>query len=794
MAGSLAAILLSIGGAAYAASADSGDQSTAQDKTDNQPGKTGGGTAKASEQTAQAAPATPATEEVTVTARRREENVQDVPIPVTVLNGAHLEDNGVDKLEQLQFEAPSTSIYLANPRQAAISIRGLGNNPANDGLVDSVGIYFDGVYLDRSAMANFGLFDINQVEVLRGPQGTLFGKNTTAGAINITTNKPTFTPETSFSATLGSYATQEYQGYVNGPIVGNILAGRLSFDSSSHSGYVTNFYPGGLDYDGLGRQAFRGQLLYQPDADFTLRLIGEYGRERDNSGLNVLYSAGPLTTTNASFHTFTAWTAHAGVAPIIDPFDFKTDANGEQVMRESVYAGTANAEWKLPSGFALTSITAIRGWNFEPHNNNIDTIAPLASNGIPLSQQDVNHDTEVTQELRLASPTGGPVDYVTGLYYFYNVLHGDQQQWYGSDYSSVFYGSTALNNGLSKFDTDPTTNSIAAFGQANWHIDNKWTLTGGLRETFEQNTIHIIRYDLIGGTPPIPATVGPYQGSDAIRNWNLSALASLSYKVTDDVLAYTSLSHGSKAGGFNSPAVPAQSGSSFLPTSSLVVYPETANDAEVGVKSDWFDRHLTLNADAFFTRVTNYQASTYISTPLGVVSALQNVGAVITKGFEVDATARPLQGWSVTASGSFDPAIYQSFRNAPSVEGAVAKTQDLTGRPVVGAPKWTASISSTYTRPVTDTVIGYFTAEYAYKSGQFGYIDDSPYSWLKAYGIANFRLGAIIAEHYDWSVWVENAFDTPNFYSVQTMAGGLGGYTAAPGIPCVFGTTFRVKF
>ncbi|HEV8025773.1 MAG TPA: TonB-dependent receptor [Stellaceae bacterium] len=738
--------------------------------------------------------ATPTFEEVTTTARQRAENVQDVPIPVTVLSGDHLEDTGTDKFQQLQFAAPSTSVFLSNPRQAGIAIRGLGNNPANDGLQGSVGIYVDGVYFDRDAMASFGLYDINQIEVLRGPQGTLFGKNTTAGALNITTNAPTFTPEVDTGITYGSFNTQEYTAVINGPIVDNVLAGRLSIESDSHSGYVKSTE--GNSYDGLNLKDARGQLLFQDGDIFSLRLSGDYGLEHDNSGFSILYSPGPASSAKPGFTTFAEWSQRVGVPAFIDPNDFKTNAVGEQVMKQETSGASATADWKLPDGFALTSISAIRTWSFQPQNNGFDYFAPpTIGNGIPISQQDVSHDVQASEELRLASPVGGPVDFVAGLYYFWKRLAGDQETTFAADASTILGTNPVLNGAETKVDTDPTTNSAALFSQANWHISDRWTLTGGVRETFEQDTIHILQYPVIDPASTPPASLGFFTASDTIRNWSLSGLISPSYKITQDVLAYLSLSHGAKAGGFNSPAVPAFSGATFLPVSTLVVYPEKADDVELGVKSTLFDHRLTLNADAFLTRVTDYQANTTI--PLangGNVSELLNVGAVTSKGFEVDAVARPIVGLSIVASGSYDLAQYQSFRNAPAVEGATAASQDLSGRPVVGAPKWTASASGTYTWPVAAETAAYVTAEYAYKSAQYGFIDDSSFSRLNAYGIANFRVGTNIADRYDVALWVQNAFNTANFYSTSTVTSGLGGYTAAPGIPRVFGITVRAKF
>jgi iron complex outermembrane recepter protein len=228
----------------------------------------------------QAATTATPTEEVTVTTSRQPTNVQNMPTATTVLGAQQLQTAGINRVQQLQYQMPSTSFFFANTRNPEIAIRGLGNNPANDGLDDSVGVYMDGVYFDRVAMATFGLFDIDQIQVLRDPQGTAFGKNTSAGAVLIATNKPTFTPQASGELDLGSYNTREYTGFVSGPIQGTWLAARLSLDVSDHSGYVSTIYDS-TPYNSLGRDAFRAQLLYQPDDTLSVRTIGEYGIERD---------------------------------------------------------------------------------------------------------------------------------------------------------------------------------------------------------------------------------------------------------------------------------------------------------------------------------------------------------------------------------------------------------------------------------------------------------------------------------------------------------------------------------
>jgi iron complex outermembrane recepter protein len=747
------------------------------------------------------APSSGNIEEITVTARRREENLQDVPVAISVLRGDDLDAKGVDSIQQLQLEVPSTTVFLTNPRQAQVAIRGLGANPAANGLSSSVGIYIDGVYLDRPGMAAYDLFDLQQTEVLRGPQGTLFGKNTTAGALNITTNRPSFTPEAQLEGTFGGYATQEYKAVLNGPIPGTngMLAGRLSAYDDVHDGYFTALNGG--SYNDLDRQGVRGELLFKPNADFELLLRGNYDVEHDHNGANLMYSAGATWPgTRQGIVDFQQWTKNAGINPVIGPGQFLTDSNVLQHLLTQGTAFSAEANYKFGDGYTLTSISAYRQWLFQPYNNGFNTAStPAALASQTYSSQVIGNDKQLSEELRVASPVGGPIDYVAGGYFFWRRMNSSSQVFYPSDWSTVTGQASAayLNGGFTKTDGDPNTHSYAAFGQANWHIDDQFTLTGGLRETFEENQTNLLRYPVVGPNAALaPASQGPYNSALRIANWNLAELLTLSYKPQENFLTYLSLSHGAKAGGFNSPQVPAydKATKSFVDVQSLLVYPETAYNAELGIKTSWLNKHLTVNVDGFFTRIKDYQANAQRREPDGtIIGGIQNVGAIQSKGFEAEATWLPVPGLQISGSGAYDYAAYQSFPNAIAVQGSTAATQDLSGARVVSAPRWTGNLSTTYTKPVTDEIAAYISAEYAYKSGQYGNYDDSSYSWIKPYGIANFRIGANIDEHYDISGFITNAFNSAYYYSVSTLSQG-GGYTTVPIAPRIIGVTLRAKW
>jgi iron complex outermembrane recepter protein len=753
-----------------------------------------GAAAMAGEVAGAAAPAAAASTgvaEVVVTARRRSERLQDVPIAISAVGGERLARAGISQMQQLQFETPSLNVATPNPRQTNIAIRGLGNNPAADGLAASVGLYIDGVYLDRPGMANFDLLDVERIEVLRGPQGTLFGKNTTAGALSVTTQAPAFTPSFVGEVSLGNYNLRRYDLTVTGPVTDD-LAVRLSAYANDRAGYLKNVDIGGAEL-GLHRWGLRGQALYRPSSNFSLRLIGEFAEESDSQGAFVLYSKGPSSSANPKFVPFDTWAGRLNIDPVFDPTGLVSDQNVHQDLTERQGALTADAEWTLPGGLTLSSISAFRHWTFTPHNDfDWGPAQVLAAQGV------ADDDDQVSQEFRIASPSGGAIDYIGGLYFFWRGLKADSITTYGPRYSVGLgaLGDAALNNGTSEVKADPDTKSYAAFAQGTWHIDPRLSATLGLRGAYETSAETVTRLAFHGGTGTPPVSVAAYHGQLSVSNTTPSALASLSYRPNAAVMAYASASYGAKAGGFNSPAVPQSTTGVIQPISTLIVKPETALSYEAGVKSALFDRRLTLDADVFWTDLTNYQANTIVAGASGTfLSLITNVGKVRSRGVELEANAVPIDGLSLHGSVGYNDATYGAFAAAPAVQGSVKPTQDLSGRPVVAAPKWSVSVGGDYTHAIGGGYAGFVGADYAYKSGYYGYIDDSPYSWIKGYAVVNARLGLKApGDHYELTLWVRNAFDSRAYSMVIPASTGSGGYYALPTEPRFYGATLKASF
>jgi iron complex outermembrane receptor protein len=733
-------------------------------------------------------------EEVIVSARRREENAQNVPVPIAAVNGAALEQSGQYRLEDLNAQLPSTNVEFANPRQSSVAVRGLGNNPANDALESSVGVYLDNVYLGRASMANMDLIDIDQIALLRGPQGTLFGKNTTAGVLNITTRAPSFTPETEAEASVGNEGYYQLRASTTGAVVDDTLAGRLSVSRTYRDGYVDDIYDG-RELDGSSRYALRGQLLWDPTQDFSLRLIGEHEEEHSDNGAAVMFNPGP--NGGAKFYNAVA---AAGGTVVYDPNYLETTIDGVQHMVVRQSGTSAEANWQL-NDYKLTSITAWRSWAFLPTNDADSTNVNVLSN----AGQEV-HDQQFSQELRLASPGEAPLSYVVGLYYFYQQQNNILYTHYGPDPKAIVAlgdGAPSFANGYYQTPQYLRTESGAAFGQLTWRPVESWEFAAGLRDTQEAKAMQVTRTNN-DVSPAFAKTFAPYNsGLLTLDDNDVSALLSASYKFTPDVLAYASLARGAKAGGIN-PAVP----NGVLGTNSLYVSPEIADDAELGIKSSWLQRRLTANANLFWTQVKDYQAT--LLEPVGntntFVQVLTNIGKVRTRGVESEISAIPIDGLTLRLSASYDNATYLSYDNAPCSAEALAPKNaaqgsiicNLSGKPLVGAPTWIVNPGASWAHRSFASLTGTAEVDYAWRSKQYGSADDSEYALIPSYGLLNVRYG--VGREFDggksWevSLWSNNVLDKRYVTGGVTVASSLYDYYLYPGLPRTYGLTVHVKF
>lgn len=726
---------------------------------------------------------------VTVESRRRTEDAQHVPVAMSVLGAQTLEEQRLYRLQDLQQAMPSVNVAFMHARQSSLSIRGLGNNPASDGLEGSAGIYLDNVYLGRPGMAVFDLLDVEQIELLRGPQGTLFGKNTTAGVLNITTRRPTFTPQGSLASSLGEDGYVQTQASLSGPL-NDTLAGRIALYRTHENGYVENQY-NGHTLGGGQRQGFRTQLLFQPNTDFNLRWVADYHEEDSSAGTRSLFSTGPTIN---GVNRYEQRAAAVG-ATLVSGRRVNLDA--KQSVKVFQGGTSLEANWTLPNDYTLTAISAYRWWDFTPRNDdelNVDVMHNVGQSA---------RDKQYSQELRLASPVGEHFDYVLGAYYFRQEMRNTVFTDYGP-LADTWNGTAqgALNNVSSVGHGTVDTDSVATFAQGTWHLTPSLDFSLGVRGTYERKLAQVTRNASVGGASVSGAAagaragrLGAYDSGDlSLYSFSPSALASLAWQVDENVLAYASLSHGEKSGGVNLSVASAP----VAGADSLLIGSERANDAELGVKTTLFDQRLLLNANLFWTVVHGYQTNAYDDANL--TSYLTNAGTVRSRGLELESSWRPLRGLTINMNGSWNDVRYLSYEDAPcpaevALRPGAPAACDLSGHAVVGASKWIYNTSASYQWQLNNGLQPYVNGNYAWRSHAVGTVDDSREAQLPGYGLVNLSTGVRGNwgdGQWDVSLWLKNAFDKTYYTTLWNSPNGA--YTGVLGTPRTLGATARYDF
>jgi len=748
-------------------------------------------------------------EEVVVTARRRNEDAQSVPVALNAFTAQTLEARRAYNVRDLQQLAPSLVVTVTNPRNTSINIRGLGNNVSvyNDGLQPAVGVYLDQVFLGRPGQTVFDLADIERVEVLRGPQGTLFGKDTSAGAIVITTNAPSFTPQFSGDVSAATHRYFQAHAVATGPISGDVLAGRISLATTQHGGYAHNIYAGTRTQDYRDWNA-RAELLYTPNASLRWRLTADYGQQRSSTAASVL--AGILSKyTDGTAYPFgyLQRLAAVGVTPLpIDPHARLVYPDSPNTYWEEQGGVASIAEVTIP-GAVVTSVTSGRVWNWSPHNDGDSTPARA---GLDFHQ--ANQQRQFSQELRIASTGERRLDYVAGGYVFVQRIKAAAINAYGPQAAAWFVSpaaaspaaaAAALNNYTFSSRSSPKTVSAAAFAQGVFHVTPKLDVTAGVRYTWERMTGYFNQVasgaDLSSLSAADRAQAQTLRARFGIANsftartskGSVTGTLNVAYKMKDDVLAYATYSRGYKAGGLNLSNINTVGNLAVNP----VIAPETIDAYEAGLKSAWFDKRLTANLALFWTEDRNYQ-TTQVNLINGV-SSLTNAGKVRSRGVEADLQAEPMEDLNLYLSATYDDASYLSYKSAPcAIEVHTTGTCDLSGLRLPGPSLWAASAGGEYAHPVGElrgkVAKAYAGADYSYHSSAFTTAADSIYSKIPQYGILNLRAG-LRADDGSWDVqvWARNVTDKDYFLSLS--AANTGAITGALGEPRSVGVTVRAR-
>jgi len=793
-----------------------------------------------------------AIQEVVVTATKRDSTLQDVPLSVSVTTEQTLERAQIRDLIDLQSVVPSLKVNQFNAvGQTDFIIRGFGNGSGNDGIESSVGVFVDGVYMSRSAAALNDLPDVDRIEVLRGPQSTLFGKNVSAGAISIITTKPQFTFGTTAEITGENYNGIQGRLSVTGPI-SDTLAFKISGNIDHRDGYLTNTTTGD-DVNDRHRWSVRGDLLWNPTDKLTVRLLGDYSDIQEVCCGVVSIQNGPATQFIGAPPPF-------GLGkPVSDPankFDdsivFNTDPTNHVIGKGL----SVHADWNVDFA-TLTSITAYR-------NQANRSIQDVDFTGADLANKDQPDSSGTfTQEIRLASRGDQRLSWLVGGFYDQETLHTGVATTYGSDIraytdglsgpSTVIPGASNIytleylqslvtpsivpgatyfqaGQGISDFYRMYST-SYSIFGQFDFKITQRLTLTGGLAylNDHKQAYSDVVLNDPFSSldlqnVPQLPflgipanafgalgglqffyantANHAPVNFPNANESGELNGnkvtpTAKLAYDF-GVVNAYFNFSKGWKAGAYN------LSSDSRPPDANGVgrtAAPENVTLYEVGLKSAFSTGYV--NLAAFYQYIEGFQVNDYTGTGY----ALVNAGKESMRGVELDSLYRPVHWLALTASATYLDPRYDSYTHAPCVvydtvrcpvdplTGLMPNFRDLSDTRPAGIPPWSVSTSATFSRSFGGGYGAYLRAEYDWSSKVQLTETTPPDVGTFGQESLNASLGFTAdRQHLELMFWARNLTDYRTIIAAFPTVAQSGSYSGFPNEPRTYGVTLRMRF
>lgn len=736
-------------------------------------------------------------ETVVVTAQKRAEDIQDVPMSVSAVSGDQIEKRGVTNVAELARFLPSVAITQSNNnRNTTVFVRGVGTSGTNPGIEASVGLFLDGVYLPAAGPIQVNLQDLASLEVLRGPQGTLYGRNTPVGAINITTRTPQQAPEGMLTGTLGNYGDKRIAGYLGGGLTDN-LAGRISFWLADREGYEHNLFTGD-DVNGSTQKGLRGRLKWEPAEDVDVHFIAYYANINSHCCTpDVINPTGPRGIAKPGF---LAASAAAG-----RPFrnltdrDHVVDDDYEGRNETDSYGASLQIDKDLWGGHTLTSITAYNAYD--------DNITQLAADSVPL---DVTRGFQrlvaeiYSQEFRVLSPADQRLQYIAGVYLFRENMTYDTHSTAGTQATRVFAGNARVIPGeFNHFYYRQGTKSAAAFGQMTFNVTETFRLTGGARYSWDKKDSFIASVNSPVGTPQFrsayPINIVGDVGRDETKfTWSLGA----QYELTDNVMAYVLAATGYKTGGFNARAA--------APNTPFEFDAETSMNYEAGLKSTLLNGSLVLNVNVYRTTLKDFQDS-LLNPVTGTGFIVGNAGERRAQGVEADARWRATRELSFTGSLAYNDAEFTDYTAGQCYTGQTANgtrpgSCNYNGVTPSQNPKWQWSLAFQWNHDLDFKDLALFAqGDVSFTDDQFLTPTLDPRSFEKSYTLFGLRAG-VEAQDGRWrlSAYGKNLSDET--YYLQTSPHPLGflmsaGGTAAVdsfvgwyGPPRTYGVELQVKF
>jgi iron complex outermembrane recepter protein len=744
--------------------------------------------------------------EVVITSRRRIETAQDVPIPITVVGGARVEETGAFNVNRLKELVPTVQLYSSNPRNTTLNVRGLGSTfgLTNDGIDPGVGFYVDGVYFARPAATTLDFIDIEQIEVLRGPQGTLFGKNTTAGAFNITTRKPTFTPGATFEVSYGNFGYVQAKSSITGGIIKDKLAGRLSFSGTQRDGTIYNVTTG-RNVNDINNLGVRAQFLFTPTSRTTITLTGDATRQRPEGYAQVV--AGVVETKRAAYRQFEQIIKDLNYdLPSRNPFDRVIDHNTPWRSGNDLGGVSLNIDQKIGQGI-LTSTTAWRYWNWDPSNDRDFTGLSVLS----LSQATSKH-TQWTQEIRYAGNLSSKLSGVIGVFVIGQDLKTDpvhteesgSAQWrFSQSTTSSKWKTPGLFDGFG-IQTTSRLKSLGAalFAQIDWAITERLHVLPGLRFNYDKKEVDYDRQTYGGlqtSDPDLIALKNLVYTNQAfnkdVDENNFSGQLTVSYKATSKINAFATYSTSYKPIGVNLGGLPTAGGEVMLDLAQIK--PEYVTHFEAGVKTRPF-AGATVNVVFHYTNVEDYQTQVQ-TAEVGVNRGyLANAEEVRVMGVELDANINVGQYLSLNGAVAYTEGEYVSFTNAPvplEETGSTNSFKDVSGGDLPGISKWAGSLGGEVLSKQTKAlgqngkfflgIDGYFRTFFSSSPSPSQFLN------VPGYALLNGRIGFRAINGLSFFVWARNLLDKNYFEQLLPAAGNAGHYAGVLGDQRTYGITIR---
>ncbi|WP_207885789.1 TonB-dependent receptor [Pseudomonas sp. 30_B] len=697
---------------------------------------------------------------VVVTAQKREESVQEVPAPITVISGEKIRDASLQSANEVTRYTPNASAGTTDGHgRPRWWIRGLGTGDQGANTVSPIGIYVDDVYIANISATGFPLFDQERVEVLRGPQGTLWGKNTTGGAINFISRKPTFSPEGYFKVDMGNYDNRIVEGAVSDALVDDKLAGRLSFHHQGRDGYTENINDnddqGALEDDAV-RLQFAARINDDLDANLNLHARSYHDTASYNT---VSYGTRPNGTNQFGYS--------------IDPKLGKANFNAKYQAEIDQLGSNLNLVWQLGE-LELTSITAFEHFTRDGWSDSDNTPLELQrSYGYADSQQ-------YSQEFRLASPRTDRLNWVLGFHYFNEDLQAENANAaLTNPYIPRYYNNVSY---------DQQTESYAIFGSTTYNFTDDFSLTAGLRWTRETKDIDLLRLQNRG-----PAVFGngdwwkednvlsplvPNATQDASNTWSdYSWDLTPEYRISDNARAYFRYARGFRSGGYNT-GVTSQA-------TVATVDPEYLTSYELGLKSEWLDGRLNANTSVFYYDYKDIQLNIVTAVNNQTVSRLANGAQGEAYGAEFELEAIPVENLHVNFGLGLLHTEFTDYTSGPN---------DYSGNNFVRAPNVSAVLGADYRIPLNVGGAVILGTDWNTRSRQYFFSNDQSANMRSGgYTLGNAQVTyELPGETTRVTAYVNNLTDKE--YRNHTLPGGYQTAALMFGDPRTFGVSVTTDF